>query len=90
MVLVLVHLKSATLHIVNTTMGRIKFREAKKCDRESRVQQAIEERKEKDTSLCDSAILYEIPRSTLSDRIRGIPTCHEAKENCQVISPAVK
>ena len=56
---------------------------------------AIEERKKKDTSLCDSAIPYEIPRSTLSDRLRVIPIRHEAKQNarpftsCQMIINSV-
>ena len=86
MVLVLAHLKSATLHIANTAMGYIKFREVRKCNCKSRVHQTIEERKEKGTSPRDLVILYEIPRSTPSDRLRGIPTRHEANQKCQAIS----
>ena len=54
-------------------MGRIKIREAKKNDREARIQQAIQERTTKSTSLRDLAILYNVPRSALSDRLRDIP-----------------
>ena len=83
-------LKPANLHIVDNIMGRIKVREVKNDDRESRIQQAIEERTEKRTSLRDLAILYKIPRSTLSDRLKGIPSCHVAQQKHQAISAAVE
>ena len=71
-------------------MGRIKVREVKNHDRETRIQQAIEERTKKRTNLRDLAILYKIPRSTLSDRLRGIPSRHEAQQKYQAVSPAVE
>ena len=57
-------------------------------DRETRIQQAIEERTKKRTTLRDLAVLYKIPHSTLSDRLRGIPSRHEAQQKYQAISPA--
>ena len=83
-------LSSAIFHIVDTTVGRIKVREVKKNDRESGIQQAIEEREKKRTSLHDLAILFEIPRSTLNDRLRSIPSRYEAQKKHQAISPAAK
>ena len=73
-------------------MARVKVREVKNHDRESRIQQAIEERTKKGTSLRDLALLFKIPRSTLSDRLRGIPSRHEAQREHrdQVISLAVE
>ena len=70
------------------TPGRIKVRKAKKNDRESGIQQAIEEREKKRTSLRDLAILYEKPHSTLSDRLRSIPSRYEAQPKHQAISLA--
>ena len=83
-------LNPAILHIVDNIMGRIKVREVKNDNHESRIQQAIEERTKKRTSLRDLAILYQIPRSTLSDRLRGIPSRHEAQRKHQAISAAVE
>ena len=80
-------LKPQTLNII---MGRIKIREAKKNDCEARIQQAIQEQTTKGTNLRDLAILYNVPRSTLSDRLRGIPPCREAQEKKQALSPAVE
>ena len=71
-------------------MGRIKIREVKKNDREARIQQAIQERTTKGTNLRDLAILYNVPRSSLSDRLRGIPPRHEAQKKKQALSPAVE
>ena len=97
MVLVLVNhlppssqLKTAIFHIVDTIMGHIKVREVKNHDRETRIQQAIEERTKKRTTLRNLAILYKIPRSTFSDRIRGIHSHHEAQKKYQAVSPAVE
>ena len=50
----------------------------KKDDREMRIQQAIQEGTTKGTNSRDLAILNSIPRSTLSDRHRGIPPRYEA------------
>ena len=47
-------------------------------------------RKNKLASGRDLAILYKIPRSTLSDRLRGIPSRHEAQRKHRAISPAVE
>ena len=44
----------------------------------------------KRTTLRDLAILYKIPHSTLSDRLRGNPSCHEAQQKYQATSPAVE
>ena len=60
-------------------MGRVKVREAKRRNRESRVQQE----EEKTPRL---AFPYERP----GDRLRAIPTHYEAKKKCQAISLAVK
>ena len=85
-------LKPAILHLVDDIMARVKVREVKNHDRESRIQQAIEERTKKGTGLRDLALLYKILRSTLSDRLRGIPSRHEAQREHrdQVISLAVE
>ena len=83
-------LKPAILYIFDTIMGRIKVREVKIHDCESRIQQAIKEKMKKQNSLRDLAILYKIPRSTLSDRLRGIPSRHESQRKHQAISPAVE
>ena len=71
-------------------MGRIKIPEVKENDREARIQQAIQERTTKGTNLRDLAILYNVPRSTLSDRLRGIPPRHEAQKKQQALSPATE
>ena len=55
-----------------------------------RIQQAIQERTRNGTNLRDLAILYNVPCSTLSDRLRGIPPRHEAQEKNQALSPAVE
>ena len=68
-------------------MGRTKIREAKN-DYEARIQQA--KRTAKGTNLRDLAILYNVPRSTLSDRLWGNPPCHEAQKKKQALSPAVE
>ena len=70
-------------------MGRIEIREVKKNDREARIQQAIQERT-KGTNLRDLAILYNIPRSTLSDRLRGATPHHEAQKEQQALSLVVE
>ena len=80
----------AIFHIVDTIMGHTKIRKVKNHDRETRIQQAIEERTKKRTTLRDFAILYKIPQSTLSDRFRGIHSHHEAQQKCQAISQAVE
>ena len=71
-------------------MGRIKIREVKENDRESRIQQATQERTTKGTNLRNLAILYNLPRSTLSDKLRGIPPRHEAQKKQQALSPAIE
>ena len=96
MVLVLVnhlpitHNSNQPFFTVDTIMGRNKIREVKNHDRETRIQCAIEERTRKRTTLRDLTILYEIPHSTLSDGLRGIPSRHEAQQKCQAISSAVE
>ena len=82
--------KPAIFHIADTIMGHIKVREVKNHDHETRIQQAIKERTKKRTTLRDLAILYEIPHSILSDRLRGMPSRHEAQQKCQAISSAVE
>ena len=71
-------------------MGRIKIIEVKKNDREARIQQAIRERTTKGTNLHDLAILYNVPRSTLSDRFRCVPPHHEAQKKKQPPPPAAE
>ena len=44
----------------------------------------------KQTSLRDLAILYKILRSTLSYRLRGILSRHEAQQKHQAVSPAIE
>ena len=44
----------------------------------------------KRTTLRDLAILYKIPNSTLSDRLRGNPSRYEAQQKYQATSPAVE
>ena len=80
----------AIFHIADTIMDRLKTREVKNHNREIRIQQAIEERTKKRTTLRDLAILYKISHFTLSDRLRGILSQHEAQQKCQAISPAVE
>ena len=77
-------------HTLNIIMGRIKIREVKENDREARIQQTVQEGTTKGTNLRDLAILYNVPRSALSDRLRGIPPRHEAQKKEQTLSPAVE
>ena len=77
----------ATSH---TIMGRIKIREVRNHDRETKIQQAIEERTKKRTTFRDLDILYTISHSTLSGRLGGVSSRHEAQQNCQAISLAVE
>ena len=68
-------------------MGRTKIREVEENGHEARIQQ---ERTRKGTNLRDLAILYIVPHSTLSDRLRGIPPRHEAQKKQQALSPVVE
>ena len=77
-------------HTLSTSSWAESIRELKKNDREVRIQQAIQERTTKGSNLHDPVILYNIPRSTLSGRLQGIPPRHEAQKKQQALPPAVE
>ena len=71
-------------------MSTIKVRAAKEKDLEDRIRRALEQRDREDTTLRELATIYDVLRSTLSDRARGGKTRRQAHEDYQILTPGME
>jgi hypothetical protein len=68
-------------------MSRVKTRIEKYFDKEERIRRAIAEKDAEGTGLRELALKYGVPRSSLSDRLRGGQSHREAKAEKQSLNP---
>ena len=71
-------------------MPKIKDRAATENDLEDRIRRALDQRGREGTTLRELAILYKVPRSTLSDRARGGETQQKVHEDYQELTLEMK
>ena len=71
-------------------MPKVKDRAATENDLEDRIRRALDQRDREGTTLRELAILYNVPRSTLSDRTRGGKTQQKAHEDYQALTPRME
>ena len=71
-------------------MPKIKARAATENDLEDRIRRALEQRDREGTILRELAILYKVPRSTLSDCTTGGKTRQKAHEGYQALTPEME
>ena len=71
-------------------MPKIKARAATENDLKGRIRRALEQRDQEGATLRELAILYKVPRSTLSDRARGGKMRQKAHEDYQVLTPGME
>ena len=63
---------------------------AKEKDLEDRIRRALEQRVREGTTLRELATIYDLPRSTLSDRARGGGTRQKTHEDYQALTPGME
>ena len=71
-------------------MPAIKVRAANENDLEDHIRRALEQRDREGTTLRELATLYNVPRSTLSDRARGGQTRRRAHEDYHTLTPGME
>jgi hypothetical protein len=68
-------------------MGRVKPRSVISNEKEERICRALDESAAEGTGLRELALKYGVPRSTLSDRLRGGQSMRQAKAGKQSLNP---